>query len=298
MESSPPALSLPPELLSEIFEYFPENNRPVIGGKDSPLILGLVCGYWRDVALSLPTLWSSFFINAKTYPETFEEDAPHLELLPLWIRRSGGVPLAFDFSASDGALCRALLKELLLHSRRWSHAAFYVPLNLLRNITGDMPLLKHLDISPHGLPTDEELFTVVDNAPQLTHAVLGDCFVPDVVRLPWKQLTHITGLCLYESEAVYILKLAVNLVHCKVYIVDGTEINDDQPNVESGLRHLEIHMRDSDASLAHVIGGLSLPSLEFFSVHQSLLTRHDFELIKELISRLSGGTTFCDTCYI
>ncbi|KAJ7058508.1 hypothetical protein C8F01DRAFT_1255659 [Mycena amicta] len=279
MEASnlPPALSLPPEILSEIFLHLPVEF-PAVCGRNSPLVLGLVCTYWRNVALSTPTLWSSFTIDEDTYPQSvdnkYHDDMLQwqLELLALWLERSGGAALSFEYSSITNATLTpspSLLHELLRHAQRWKHVAFFVSLDVLDSMnatTPHTPLLNHLTISPYSLATlrESQRFTLAGDALQLTHVVLGECFVPSVMGLPWSQLTHIHGRCLYEHECIYILRLAVNLIHCDMHIVHGGDVHPDVPIVLSHLRRLEI---------------------SFLHISDALMEKGDLRLVTSLISR-------------
>ena len=51
---------LPPETLSEIFLFcLPCDDFVRISNKHAPLVLTLVCSYWRRIAIASPPLWSS-----------------------------------------------------------------------------------------------------------------------------------------------------------------------------------------------------------------------------------------------
>ncbi|KAF9445966.1 hypothetical protein P691DRAFT_674584, partial [Macrolepiota fuliginosa MF-IS2] len=55
-----PARRLLPEILQEIFYHcLPTAHNAVMSPDEPPLVLGRVCGQWRQVAYSTPKLWAS-----------------------------------------------------------------------------------------------------------------------------------------------------------------------------------------------------------------------------------------------
>jgi hypothetical protein len=57
-----PALKLPPEISSQIFAAYVRQGIQ-ISDSLSPFLLGKVCSKWRDLAWSMPWLWSSVSMN-------------------------------------------------------------------------------------------------------------------------------------------------------------------------------------------------------------------------------------------
>ncbi|KAJ7720010.1 hypothetical protein B0H16DRAFT_1739040 [Mycena metata] len=60
-----PVLTLPNELVSEIFLHFlPEYPRcPPLWGRLSPMTLTQICRQWREIAISTPRLWRAISFN-------------------------------------------------------------------------------------------------------------------------------------------------------------------------------------------------------------------------------------------
>nr|GAT47363.1 predicted protein [Mycena chlorophos] len=239
-----PALRVPPEILGEIFLQFTVNPlfaRPPVYGRWSPLVLSLVCSYWRSAALSTPRLWSSFYISSAN-------GAPHdIEpLLALWLERSAEAPLVFEFQFDkqnapedvESEPSRKLFDLLLAHRWRWQRAIICAPLvEYLAHLgvgEGSLPLLKTLELDHpfnlgpfHGYGTQ-----IVDAtaAPQLTCLVLGILVhVRSITTgLPWMQLTRFRGECLYAYEVLLVIQLAQNLLFCNVDVVDNPENNEHE----------------------------------------------------------------------
>ena len=66
---SPIVRHLPPDVMSTIFEFclpdFSDDELYPYAKEDLsiPLSLGAICSYWRDIAWSTPTLWSSLVVH-------------------------------------------------------------------------------------------------------------------------------------------------------------------------------------------------------------------------------------------
>ncbi|KAJ7058531.1 hypothetical protein C8F01DRAFT_292877 [Mycena amicta] len=298
----PPFLRLPPELLSEIFERIrwdtPRNFKfPAMSSRSSPLVLGGVCSYWRSVSLSTPTLWSCFqiFIQAGDSEESELSSAPHLELLRLWLKRSANVPIAF---ALNNVECKhpsprvfTYLDEILLHCAHWGYADLFLPVPCLSRIRGPMPLLQHVSITPTRLPNDDEHIQVIDDAPRLTSVLIGECFMPGNMHLPWTGLTKLEARCIYEYELVHVLGLATNLVHCVASIMDSGEPSPPAALVApSRLRYLRLaaHSESIESWLPSIFTpSLTLPALEVLIIDYppNWIKRSEMDCLEEVIVR-------------
>nr|GAT51939.1 predicted protein [Mycena chlorophos] len=123
------------------------------------------------------------------------------------------------------AQASALLDCLLAQRRRWEHACFSAPLQLGDFANGGpLPLLKTLVLDPAPVyRVKNETFRIIDEgaAPQLTHVVLRERVTIEALGgLPWAQLTHLHGACVYPHELWNIFRLAPNLVSCSVAVVE------------------------------------------------------------------------------
>src|SRR5882672_9516402 len=93
-----PIRRLPPEVLSEIFlHYNDENNISDLQLNTAPLLLGGVCSRWRTIALSTPRLWTSFALTIQ--PKYLKSD---VMLAKTWLARAGTCPLTIRL-ASHGS---------------------------------------------------------------------------------------------------------------------------------------------------------------------------------------------------
>ncbi|KAJ6602830.1 hypothetical protein DFH09DRAFT_1125599 [Mycena vulgaris] len=263
-----PVLTLPPEIVSEIFENFlpPYPRFPPLYGTLSPLFLCQICRQWRQIALSTPTLWRSIQIDDI-------QDNDRLELMKTWISRSGNCPLALSITGYSPMLhvLSQYLETAVLHCKRWEHIEIIMPFENLHVIQGEMPLLRQLTFGPSELPREGEhtALTLFDHAPQLKRAIITDCFLSPVLVLPWAQLTHLEGTCLYEHECIEILGHAINLTHCTLNVctsADEDYIRLPVPLILPQLCHFILHITDTDVYLSKILDNVSLPALRSFHV--------------------------------
>ncbi|KAK6977998.1 hypothetical protein R3P38DRAFT_3294610 [Favolaschia claudopus] len=203
-----PVLTLPNEIISEIFQHhvptYPEP--PDFFEDSSPTKLTQICRKWRQIALATPALWRAFNLRC------ISSEAAS-ELPPLWLERSGFLPLSIHGTDADDLF--PAFSASIPHCARWEHLdlALNHPSNL-KAITAAMPLLRTLSLfinlerlsPPHPF----------QYAP-LLHSVVFNCQTPCVI-LPWSQLTSLTLRCMYAEEIPPILRQTSNLVHCTLLV--------------------------------------------------------------------------------
>ncbi|KAJ7149555.1 hypothetical protein C8R46DRAFT_521735 [Mycena filopes] len=196
----------------------------------------------------------------------------HLELVHAWLSRSGDCPLSITLTDSSDSPCGAqFLEAVILHCARWEHVDLLVPFENLHLIQGEMPLLRDLTIGPNDLPNDDAAgVSVFDRAPRLTNVVLTNDFVPAVIRLPWAQLTPLTGLCLLEHECTEILRHVVQLVEGAFSIFASHEPYRPLPYplILTRLRDLSLDAGDiGGGHLWKILDNFTLPGLRTLHVY-------------------------------
>ncbi|KAJ7633179.1 hypothetical protein FB45DRAFT_832669 [Roridomyces roridus] len=274
-----PILTLPAEIASEIFlQFIPSYpERPSFWGFQSPSFLFQICRQWRDVALTTPALWSTMELVL----ELSGYHAQQLDLLKIWLERSGGCGLSIrleyiEDEDDDIGIIGECVDALLCHVSRWQDMEIIAPFEDLRKIAGSMPLLRSVTIGtecwPDVLPeAPAALFT---NAPALKHVVLAKTFNPFLVALPWSQVTTLEAQALYAREAIEILRHTTVLEDCAVTIHNG------QPSTASSIPPLPLRSLGSLRlqSVAGITDGmcqffkaLRLPVLQTLSVREAFL---------------------------
>ena len=131
-------------------------------GAMMPLVLGMICRTWRELAWSIPQLWRTISISLN---HRDKDPSPDFEVLESWIARSGRCPLFIDvgyeagidfpdsedYIYDDGDPYEISLFRLLARtSERWYSASFDLPhcaYSILRCVSGRLPLLTLLYIN-------------------------------------------------------------------------------------------------------------------------------------------------------
>ncbi|KAJ7711518.1 hypothetical protein B0H16DRAFT_1816732 [Mycena metata] len=142
-----PVLTLPPELVSDIFVHFLPvyPKRAPHTGLLSPITLGQICRLWREVAFSTPQLWRTFklVLPARDSKRSDQADQVRVEAA---LRRSRSCPLSLE-------LCyyrletTPLFETIIAHRARWQHLRLFVLVANLAAIEGPFALLRSLSIS-------------------------------------------------------------------------------------------------------------------------------------------------------
>ncbi|KAF9466730.1 hypothetical protein BDZ94DRAFT_132786 [Collybia nuda] len=210
-----PVLQLPLEISSEIFSScFPSNSWGLWHSK-TPLALGEVCSAWRDLAWSMPWLWSTVSLDIR------QCSAIHAVLLSEWLGRTAELPLSIHLRLVCDILtppevrsAAHLLDVLTLHSERWCHIDFDIPFFFPNGIRSKgpvaFPLLRNMSLHVMGAGSQVEAFRL---APNLRTVCLKG-FIPGSVALPLSQITHIRLGPTTADECLNILSGTPNLTHC------------------------------------------------------------------------------------
>ncbi|KAK6978016.1 F-box domain-containing protein [Favolaschia claudopus] len=236
-----PVLTLPPEIISEIFLHFlptyPE--APGLLDNPSPTNLTHVCRHWRAIAIATPALWRSIDLR---------HDEAHAEavntLCPLWLERSGNLPLSFF--ATDNDLFPAFLSSVP-HRARWEHLELsLLDADELKAINGPMPLLYTLTLFFRRKPEPRVPFDL-QHLSLLRVVTLDDHGSPSVI-LPWSQLTSLTLRSMRSDSCMSILSQTLNLVDCTLSLWGR-----DAPikNQDLALSHLKTLVFEPSSQPSH-----------------------------------------------
>ncbi|KAJ7185314.1 hypothetical protein C8R46DRAFT_376397 [Mycena filopes] len=159
-----PMRRLPEDILRAVFiAALPEDRNPTISSDDAPLLFCGICKSWRDVALSTPRLWAAIHLVVPTEP-----DFQHLmDVLNLWLKRSGVVPLDISMVFSRTLALESerhdispLLTTLVAAAGRWRNVQLIVPaleaaFSLVGLSADDVPLLQRIALCSDGTAPDD-----------------------------------------------------------------------------------------------------------------------------------------------
>ncbi|KAF7293039.1 F-box domain-containing protein [Mycena indigotica] len=215
-----PARALPAEILSEIFFWVAMDGEPQRRHRPRgppPWRLGLVCRYWRNIALALPVLWSRFSVGGhETRARPPSDRQQHAFVAQAeQLARSGRSPLFVSFTWSKDSVDTtiSLMGMLMEHSGRWKEFAFYAIHDVdtffafLRPISGRLSTVENLRCSCyHPLNSPVDLFSDVPRLAELDFMVERND-----IEMPWHRVTkcYMEGLL---EEHLPSLELAHNLV--------------------------------------------------------------------------------------
>ena len=255
-------LSLPPEILAEIFLRMQSWRTP-----ETPLLFGQVCLDWRAIAWSTPSLWSNvdFCLSKEQY-------SVRTELLDEWLQRSKAVPLTIRIWSKEersywqSTTPTEMLRILVSHSWHWENVNLYAPYQWdgdLQPIRDNLPMLDTLCVI-HPTIAEHRSFDMFENAPSLHKVHLIYVYISEVT-LPWHQITTFRGDYLYVDECLKVLWCCPQLKKCYFspiigdYDLERAQLWPEALTHES-LERLDITMTDA-AIIDPLLDLCTLPAL-------------------------------------
>ncbi|KAJ8076658.1 hypothetical protein AAF712_000294 [Marasmius tenuissimus] len=281
-----PIQKIPPEILTEVFMFCAEDiDYP--DTMEDMMTISMVCGRWRELALSVPALWSHIYLCLGVVPRDTGNYYPALRrYVETFLERSGNAPLTFTLSwdqAESGNLDMSVdevsVTSIFDALRTNSSRVRALRLNVLTSIDDDRilkrlkasyPSLEYLDFSflyrgASQQSTDIDFFGGVSALRSLSYR----CYAGWRVRLhfPWQQLNRLAIEDARSQELLPILAMCDNLRQLEI-----TDLNDDpEEGMQGGqqilpnLQLLAISTSDEDA-LSAVLRHLTVPRLESIKI--------------------------------
>ncbi|RPD62280.1 hypothetical protein L226DRAFT_532695 [Lentinus tigrinus ALCF2SS1-7] len=108
LSSLPPISRLPPELLIDIFTHCSDEPSDQL----TPVLLGHVCQYWKDVSLLSPRIWQHIYLYERNGTFVSHEQARW------WIAKSNPLPFDVRIEAETTDMILPLLSPVLSHMQR------------------------------------------------------------------------------------------------------------------------------------------------------------------------------------
>ena len=265
---SPIVRQLPPDVTSTIFEFcLPDfTDQPLssytIDDLSIPLSLGAICSYWREIAWSTPSLWSSLVVRTSSKHDSHIATGIARE----WLARSGQLPLSIHILTIfyDKAAVLALIDVINQYSTRWSDLDLFMPSHFYEHFHATdnyAPILKSIRFrSSKARRLNFQL-----TCPHLERASFPH-FPMDGTNIQWDNLTHLTLHSISIIDSFIILRKTPRLVFCKV---SGSYPRLREPSrgapVLTSMRSLQLQsvIRSSGEDF---LNNLIAPHLEEFSL--------------------------------
>ncbi|KAJ7651490.1 hypothetical protein DFH06DRAFT_544792 [Mycena polygramma] len=230
-----PVLTLPNEIISEIFIHFlPDYRFPPLTGTLSPTLLTQICRRWHEIALATPALWR----EVGSFNEGIALDCEmQADIFNIWLARSRSCPVSIEIGkAALNVDFGKVLATVVPHRARWELLELLLLPGQLRAIEGPMPLLQELDLRLIGSTLDPSLEVFTFRQEPVLHTVTLNDVAALTVVLPWAQLTSLTLDTLFPHECVPILQQSTNIVSCTLHVFDSS---DEQPGPHITLLRLK-----------------------------------------------------------
>ena len=291
---SPISLSLPPEILSEIFLYAGLSNLSSKSDSSNvtvPLLLGKVCTAWRQIAWSMSELWSCIDIRVSR-----KRSDTQAALLREWLERSGHRPLSISLTSEndehswrDALTPTAVISELASVCYKWQKIDLFLPeawYECLSKIGNHLPLLTSVTVHPSANEFIPRPMHVFSEAPLLHEVSFSHYYLHDV-SLPWGQLTKLKAKCISTDECLEAIQRSTQLVDCHFEDVYPPEDQFPLPSSPVVNQHLKILrvVLSTGTVIAPLLDRLTLPSLH--SLEISLAEQSVCETLITLVERSS-----------
>lgn len=194
-----PVRSIPPEILAHIFMALAghELGQLVFPSRKHILLPGQICRYWREVAISTPSLWAS--LSFDLHPEYFLRE---MEMGTTWLARTGEYPLTLQIRNSRylaPSTFYPIIDMILAYAPRWHTLSLQVsPFVLQQHIQrakGRVSRLQCLSIERDGDGDDSspviESFDAFEIVPKLRSFHLQSGLI-NRMQVPWSQLRDLS----------------------------------------------------------------------------------------------------------
>ncbi|KAF7297435.1 F-box domain-containing protein [Mycena indigotica] len=251
-------LSLPIELVREMFLYCAPTTAELETGpltRLPPLVLTAVCHHWREIALSMPEIWSTIHLTIATH------DSDAVPFIQRWLSRAQQQPLDISLSLVSSDHDQRLVELFESYRAQWKEIALKVSSRYLVELSATIPIPSIRRLSLDAFDTDADAETpqikAFQIAPMLQHLTLGLLPRPSQLDVPYHQLTSLTFTKTRPEDLLRCLLMTPRLVKCVA----------------------DVNIDSFGAPALGAIPASSLPKLEYFSLRGSNLTAYIIRLL-------------------
>ncbi|KXN88554.1 hypothetical protein AN958_07190 [Leucoagaricus sp. SymC.cos] len=319
-------VTLPYEIISTIFQHAcppldvgstqdsstADSGSSAPGVKDGgityptlPFKLAAVCSQWRDIALSLPQLWTSVALTLYQ-----SKTASNAAALDTFFQRSGSwqVTVSLIFASGDEGRDRLendtppsldVLRVFVKNSSRWGTLKIdglppeWIP--ALRDAQHDTPKIKQLWLCPYDNSREQQMVDIFVDAPELRRVTLDNTFL-SAITLPWTGLTHLKVSWVSIDECAEMLRRCPNLLECDFQrILSNAEFHtlppaDEDPPIILPNLHTLRWSYAGDAWEFQLFERIQFPSLKTLKLKLRYDLTH-FNIIQNILGKVVGETS-------
>ncbi|KAJ8093474.1 hypothetical protein PM082_020331 [Marasmius tenuissimus] len=224
-----PIRRMPPEILLSIFKFAcNENELHYQYELPEVVVLSMVCGGWREMAISTPALWSNLEI-------TFTSDKSKNRFLHNWtkifMKRSSHSPLDITLNFPSYHLSPKGLRPLdtlVRNCGRWRNMSIFLsppffPNSSFDPIRAKVPLLQSLEFRDDSEETSTEMMPplrCLSVAPSLhTLRISPNLLDPDELTIPWNQIRVLSLHNVHSIDAMAFLEKCSSVVELELFHV-------------------------------------------------------------------------------
>ncbi|EEB90765.1 hypothetical protein MPER_10985 [Moniliophthora perniciosa FA553] len=224
-----PIHKAPPEILHNIFTFCCDGTEFKTTEKPPAMALSTVCGRWREVFISTPSLWSSFSIHFSAWRGQYKALGcltraflAHSQGSLLTLKLNLGDVSKESISSSQPLL--RVLNSLIQSSTRWRWLELTTDVSILRHpvfdaLRGHLPKLKDFHLTGVSCAREVEDGSEMDcfgNCPTLLNVTLQRTDCGSDLVLPWQQITTMQLHTIFSYDAIMFLKSCRNLTHLRL----------------------------------------------------------------------------------
>ncbi|KIK01234.1 hypothetical protein K443DRAFT_575802 [Laccaria amethystina LaAM-08-1] len=278
-----------PAAFCEYYDQHPQPNRDL-----APLSVSQVCRHWREIALSVPSLWCSL-----AGPQGAVA-ALHPEFTQAWLARSRNLPLSLHlappFTSDPGNARTSKIFDIFSNEmHRWRTISLVLNENLAHQFiaTADARAknLEELESYFVGYAThlSADISSVLRFFSKLRKLSWRgrNVYSTSLENVPFHQLTHIhMSLIAPASDVIACLTKCTNAVEIYWNGVRGPDFSYVHGIPQIPLLQLQLLKLQGSGSLVRLLWKLTLPSLKFLHIQSSSATR-DHRLLEDFFNRSS-----------
>ncbi|KAJ6588194.1 hypothetical protein B0H19DRAFT_1098298 [Mycena capillaripes] len=286
-----PVLTLPTEIVSEIFIHFlPVYPKcPSQLGPLSPYMLCQICRTWRNIAVATPELWRAISVSLRK-PKRSQQK---LRLLENSLERSGSCLLSIQLRGDrvEEPNLTQFSQTIADHCDRWEHLEICVrhPFDVLPDAKLRLPKLRSMRFRENFIaPYRPNLATAATflGAPLLAKFALGGYHGGYGLIFRWSQLTVLSVDWIHINDSIGLLNQLANVSYC-AFTIFG--IDNGQPSLRDlTLPYLETFILDAigvQSVRESIPDRLTLPALQRFRVTENVLDPDPIATLVSLVSR-------------